>query len=303
MKKKLLLTIAVFAWLINFAQENNGTVFSKHPAIEKTKQLWSAFEKGDKAAFGAFLADSMIAIYNGSPDVQKKEDFLKSIDWWSAEFENLKVTDDSPAYPDAIEYSKGGLWVQDWLLITGTHKKSGINLNLSIHHLYSFNKAGKITSLHLYFNNDLFEAISTSGATQENGKIYINHPYIISVRKLVNAYCSENLAAMTDFYSPGVSFANSTMKWGENMDLTARKKELTESFANTDNIKMRQVGYPDCIYYAKNDSYTVYSWWIWSGTSKADGKKVEFPIMLSHSFDQKGKIVSEEAYYSSNHFK
>jgi hypothetical protein len=303
MKKSVLLFIAICIGLLSYAQENNGTVYSKHPAIDKTKKLWSAFEKGDKDAFGAFLADSMAVIYNGSEIPQKKEDYLKSLDWWFSEFENLKVVDDTPAYPDAIDYTKGGLWVQDWLLMTGTHKKSGINLDLHIHNLYSFNKAGKITGLFMYFNTDQIDAINSSGAIQENGKIFINHPYIITVRKLANAYCAKNLTAMTEFYSPNATFSNSTMNWGETNDLAKQKKELASEFAASDNIKMRQVGYPDCIYYAKNDIYVVYSWWVWSGTSKADGKKVEFPLMIADSFGKDGKIVSEETYYSSNHFK
>jgi hypothetical protein len=303
MQKFLIFSIAMFIGLATFAQENNGTVYSKHPAIEKTKKLWAAFEKGDKAGFGTFLADSMVAIYNGSETPQKREAYLNSLDWWSAEFENLKVVDDTPAYPDAINYTKGGLWVQDWLLITGTHKKSGINLNLHMHCLYSFNKADKITALFLYFNNNQFEAITASGTTQENGKIFINHPYINAVRKYVNAYCAENLADMADNYAPEATFSNSTMNWGDSDDLAKHKKNLEGQFANNDNIKMKQVGYPDCIYYAKDDIYVVYSWWVWSGISKKDGKKIEFPLMISDSFNKDGKIISEEAYYSSNHFE
>ena len=301
MKKILLLTVSVFIVLINYAQEKNGTVYIKHPAIDKTKKLWATFEKGDKAAFGAFLADSMVAYYNGSEDSQKKENFVKSLDWWSSEFENLKVTDDPPAFADAIDYTKGGLWVQDWLLITGTHKKSGIQLNLHMHNLYSFNKAEKISSVILYFDPTQLDEINQSTSTRENGKVYINHPYIISVRKLVNAYCAENLSAMAEYYSPNARFSNTTMKWDENIDLKARKKELEAEFKDNDNFKMKQVGYPDCIYYAKDDYYVVYSWWLWSATRKSDGKKIELPLMLSHSFDKDGKIMNEAAYYSSNH--
>jgi hypothetical protein len=90
---------------------------------------------------------------------------------------------------------------------------------------------------------------------------------------------------------------------GVSSNLEARKKEWESEFAKNDNIKMRQVGYPDCLYYAKDDSYVVYSWWVWSAISKASGKKIEFPVMLSHSFNKEGKVVSEEAYYSSNHFE
>lgn len=303
MKKIFLLVIVIFLGLMSNAQEKNGTVFIQHPAIEKTKKLWSAFEKGDKVAAEALLADSMVAIYNGSEDFQKREIYLKGFDFWPNEFENLRIVDDAPAFPDAIEYTKGGLWVQDWLLMTGIHKKSGIALNVHMHNLYSFNKDGKIAALYLYFDNTQFDAINSSMTTQENGKIFINHPYIITVRKAVNAYCAKNLAGMIEYCSPNISFSNSTMKWGESVDLATRKKELEAVFAKTDNIKMRQVGYPDCIYYAKNDSYVVYSWWVWSGTSKETGKKTEFPLMLAHSFDKEGKIVSEEAYYSSNHLE
>jgi hypothetical protein len=301
MKKILLLIISIYIGLISYAQEKNGIVYVQHPAIEKTKKLWSAFEKGDKSAYGSLLADSMVLTFNGSRDFLKKENYLKSLDWWSTEFENLKVVDDAPAYPDAIEYTKGGLWVQDWLLLTGTHKKSGINLNLHIHNLYSFNKDGKITVLFQYFDNTQFVDIASSGTTQENGKIYINHPYITTVRKLVNAYCVKNIIAVNEFFSPDAQFSNSTMKMGETKDLATRKKGWEAEFAENEHINMKQYGYPDCIYYAKNDNYVVYSWWVWSGTSKADGKKTEFPIMLAHTFNKEGKIVSEEAYYSSNH--
>ena len=156
MKNVLTLALVLLISLGLKAQEKNGTVFNKHPAIDNTKKFLAAFEKGDKEALGAFLADSMVAIYNGSGKPQNREFYLKTLDWWSTEFENLKVVDDAPAFPDAIEYSKGGVWVQDWLLITGTHKKSGINLKLHMHDLYQLNKAGKIASLHFYFNSNFY---------------------------------------------------------------------------------------------------------------------------------------------------
>jgi ketosteroid isomerase-like protein len=303
MKKVLLLIIAIFLGLLSYAQENNGTVYSKHPAIDKTKKFWAAFEKGDKVAFSAFLADTMVAYGNGNTTPIKRENFLKMMDWWFAEFANLKVVDDTPAFPDAIDYKTGGLWVQDWLKITGVHKKSGINLDLNIHNLYQFNKADKIAMMFSYYDNSQLEAIDASMTTKENGKIYITHPLIITVRKGVNAYCAEDLATLTSGYSPNATFGNSTMKWGQSIDLAKRKKELEKQFAETDNIKMKQIGYPDCIYYEKGDSYVVYSWWIWSGISKATGKKTEFPMMLAHTFDKDGKIVDEYVYYSTNHFE
>ncbi len=302
MKKILLIVFVMYVGLTVNAQEKNGSVFIKHPAIETTKKLWSAFEKGDKAAYSSLLADSLVVIFNGSRDVQKKEDHLKSFDWWSREFENLKIKDDAPAFPDAIEYAKGGTWVQDWLLVTGIHKNSGVSLDMHMHNLYSLNKDGKIAAMFFYYDDTQLNDIGSSASTMENGKVYINHPLIAEVRKLVNAYVAKNVAEMSKYYSPNVRFHNSTMKYGQSINLDERKKDLETNFSQMDNVKMRQVGYPDCIYYAKNDGYVVYSWWVHSSTSKADGKKTEFPIMLSHSFNKDGKIITEDAYYSSNHW-
>jgi hypothetical protein len=66
---------------------------------------------------------------------------------------------------------------------------------------------------------------------------------------------------------------------------------------------MRQFGYPDCMYYAKEDNYVVYSWWILTCTAKNSGKKIEIPLMLSNTFNKEGKIVDEMAFYSSNHLQ
>ncbi len=304
MRKILVLTALILFGITSFAQKENGTVFIEHPLIDKTQELWKAFESGDKDAYAAMLADSMVAIYNGNTEnPQKKEATVSRLDRWAEEFENLEVVADAPAYADAIEYKSGGNWVQDWLLIKGTHKETGINLNLKEHHLYHFNEDGKITVIFFYFNNDVFEEISNSLRTRENGKVFINHPYIVTVRKLANAYCAKDLDGMLEIYNTDITFNDMSMDWRESIDLEAQKEILADRFEQYEDIKMTQVGYPDCIYYALNDDYVVYSWWIHSAKSVATGKVTEFPIMLSHTFDKDGKIVQEMAYFSTNHFE
>lgn len=304
MKNILLFTLTLVIGFSVFAQKKNGTVFNEHPNIQKTKDLWAAVIKNDKDAYGALLHDSAVIIYNGQREFfQEKERNVNGIGWWTANFEDFKITDDTPAFPDAIEYEEGGAWVQDWLRFSGIHSKSGIRLDLPMHCLYSFDDDGKITSMHLYFNNDIFEEISNSSTTKENGKVYINHDYITSVRKLANAYCKKDLDAVLEFYNDKANFSDATMKWRDSHDMETQKNTLKERFATYDDIQMKQVGYPDCIYYEKNQGYVVYSWWIHSAKSKADGKVTEFPIMLSHDFNDEGKIIREMAYYSSNHFE
>ncbi|WP_163710030.1 nuclear transport factor 2 family protein [Mangrovibacterium lignilyticum] len=303
MKKLSILFLMVFLMASSYAQKKNGTVYIEHPDLDKVSQLWAAFEIGDKDAFGALLADSVRIDRNGRFFFQPKAEVVKSLDWWAKEFENLKVVTDTPAYADAIDYDEGGMWVQDWMKMTGTHTKSGINLNLRVHHLYSFNDDGKISSIHYYYNNDVFEAINTSGGTIENGKVYIQHAYINVVRKAVNAYCAKDLVALEGFYAEDARFSNSTMKWRESIGWDEVAKSWQAFFDKTDEISFEQIGYPDCVYYAKNDGYNVYSWWILHTTMKEDGKKIALPIMLSTSFDKDGKIDYDMAYYSSNHME
>lgn len=303
MKKLATLILLSLLMTTGFAQKENGKVFIEHPALGKVNQLWAAFEKGDQASYAAFLADTIRVIRNGNMFKQTREEAAKGLDWWAKEFENLKVVADTPAYADAILYDEGGLWVQDWLRIKGRHIKSGINLDLRLHNLYSFNDDGKIASLHQYFNNDIFEAINTSGGTIENGEVYIQHPYIITVRKAVNAYAAKDAATLRTFYAKDARFSSSTMKWRESIGLDEVLEGWKSFWDKTEDIYLEQVGYPDCIYYAKNDEYNVYSWWILRTTMKESGKKIAAPLMLSISFDKDGKITRDMAYYSSNHFE
>jgi len=302
MKNFAVLLILTLAFSTTFAQKKNGTVYNEHPDIEKTRQLWKAFANGDVETYRSFYADSIGLMRNGQYQKIANGNFGNNVTWWKNNIENLSIKDDTPAYPDAIEYADGGIWVQDWLLVTGTHKASGINLDLRIHNLYSFNKEGKIAMLIQYFDNSVFEEISNSNLEKENGKVFINHPYIVTVRKLVNAYAAEDMETLLGFYADNARFGSIEYQWDNSIDLETRKEGIKETFDKIKDIHFKQNGYPDCIYYAKNNRYEVYSWWEYSFTYVESGKKVVMPLMLSHSFNDDGKIVAEQAYYSTNHF-
>lgn len=294
--------LGLSSFLMVSAQKENGTVYIEHEAIAKTKALWAAFVKGDKETFLSFFADSVREGANGIINLRAKKYFGGYIDWWSG-VDQLAVKDDTPAFPDAIKYKEGGLWVQDWLKISGIHKKTGINIDWPVHNLYRFNKEGKIDLIRQYFDNKMFDEINNSQRTIENGTVYINHPYINTVRKLVNAYCAGDIETMTDFYTPKTMFWKSDGKANEFLNLEEKMKENKETFANYNNIKLTQIGYPDCIYYSKDDNFIVYSWWILSCTTKDGKKKSDIPVMLSHDFNKEGKINREFLYLSGTHFE
>ena len=301
MKRILLLLLLGLSVLLVNAQKENGTVYSDHESIAKTKALWAAFLKGDRETYINFFSDSVVSITNGIRSKKPRADLGASIEWWKG-VENLSIRDDTPAFPDAIQYKEGGLWVQDWLRISGTHQKTGINIDLPAHNLYRFDKAGKINLLSQYYSNNVFQEISNSQKTIENGTVYINHPYIITVRKLINALCAKNMLAWSEFFDPKATFFNIMMKTDKVNDFSTQKKEIETIFSNHKSITMNQQGYPDCIYYSKEDYYVVYSWWIVSYETSGGKKKSNVPMMYSHTFNKEGKITSEMCYLNSNHF-
>jgi len=302
MKAFSIFLLCLFLTSTSYSQKKSGTVYSDHEAITKTRELWKTFEAGDADAFLSFLSDTIKVFVNGKKVNSSKERTVSYVNHYRDNYDNVKVKDHKPAYPDAIDYKGAGVWVQDWVKLTAVHKESGIMLDLPVHHLYSFNTDGKITSLHYYFNNDKFEEIYNSHRTTENGTIYINHPHIITVRKLMNAFRAKDIEKWSTFFSPKARFGNSTMKYGETNDLKTQIESYKGSrFLKPETkFKITQVGYPDCMYYAKGDQYVVYSWWLYTEWGK--DKKIVVPFMVDTTFDKDGKIVRDYVWYSNNHF-
>jgi len=76
----------------------------------------------------------------------------------------------------------------------------------------------------------------------------------------------------------------------------ANDKKLLEKF---DLVSVDMVGYPDYLHYEMGDARIVQSWWNFKLVRKSDKKAITMPIFFIDSFDDKGKIVSEIAYYSA----
>jgi ketosteroid isomerase-like protein len=303
MKKLFIAVIAlIFIGGSLHAQKKNGTIYSEHEAIDKTKGVWEAIIKGDKDKYMSFFADSVYMLTNGFPsDKVAIKDDAKNLGWLNAEFENIKVEDQKPAYPDALEYKGDVTWVQDWLIMTGRHIKTGIHLELPIHCLYNFNSDGKITVMSLYFDDDIFEEINNSLEKKLNGKVFIYHPYIVTVRKLMNAYVDGDLETWKGFFAENAVFYNTMTEWGKYRTLEEIMPLQEMQLKSMDKFKVEQVGYPDCIYYEKGGLYVVYSWW--TNTIVKNGKPYTYPFMLTHNFNDEGKIVVEYFYGSSNHME
>lgn len=303
MMKKIstLLILLLFVGASSFSQKKTGSIYSEHETIELTRELWQALVNGDEEKYRSFFADSAYIFDNGiTKPVTPNAKIGKGLADWVGTYDNLKIGDQEPAVPDALEYKEEGIWVSDWLLMTGIHKESGINLKVPIHNMYNFNEEGKITVMIHYFDGSVFEEITAGTTTKGNGKVYINHPYIATARKAMNAFVARDVDTWTSFYSPKARFTNLSLQVNQTMSLEEYKAVMSNMFFREDlKFKVDPVGYPDCIYYAKSDNYVVYSWW--KMMFKKDGEIYEYPFMVSHNFNDEGIIVFEYIYMSTNH--
>jgi hypothetical protein len=133
-----------------------------------------------------------------------------------------------------------------------------------------------------------------SQTEEENGTIYIKHPYIDVVNNSTKAYESQDWASLKDMYSD-------TAKWWisgipEFIPIADAMKMWQSDFVKFDDVKQIPQGYPDYLHYKKGDAMIVQSWWTWSGKSKKTGEVIKAPMVVFDEFNTDGKIVREYIY-------
>lgn len=129
---------------------------------------------------------------------------------------------------------------------------------------------------------------------EQNGTIYIKHPYIQVVMNANKDYVANNFSTVSNYYAD-------TSKWwisglADFIPLTDAVKMWKSDFDNFDNIKQTQMGYPDFLHYTKGDAKIVQSWWIWSGKSKKTGEDIKVYMVMFDEFNAEGKIGREYIY-------
>ena len=298
MKRLLVLLIMGFSSLLVLAQKESGIVYSEHDAIGKTRALWAAMIQGDKEKLCSFFADTVMLVQNDKSSTQLKNEMGGFVDFWKR-FTKAEIKDNPPAYPDAIDYKPGGLWVQDWILCTGRDTMSGINPNMPCHNLYRFNQEGKISLLIQYYQEEQFNEMFRSQQTRENGKIYKNHPLIVTVRKMINALCDEDIEKYLGYFTKKATFWDNTMKYNDKGMTVEQERAMCKDFLTKySDIRFEQVGYPDCLYYDEGNSWIVMSWWTIKYKNRDTKEEISAPIMLTHNFNADGKATGEGAFYS-----
>ncbi len=129
---------------------------------------------------------------------------------------------------------------------------------------------------------------------EENGTIYIKHPYIDVVNKSVKAYEAKDLAALKNMYSDTAKWWASGME--KFIPIADAMKIWMSDFDKYDDIKQAEFGYPDYLHYKKDNSMVVQSWWTWSAKSKKTGEVLKVPMVVFDDFNADGKIIREYMY-------
>ena len=129
---------------------------------------------------------------------------------------------------------------------------------------------------------------------EENGTIYIKHPYIDVVNNASKAYEAQDWVAMKNFYSDTAKWFVSGMT--KFIPIADAMKSWKGDFEHFDSVKQVPQGYPDYLHYKKEDTKIVQSWWTWTGKSKKTGEVYKIPMVVFDEFNNDGKIVIEYIY-------
>jgi len=140
----------------------------------------------------------------------------------------------------------------------------------------------------------LFGIVSFAQNMKKNGTIYIDHPYIGTVNKAVEAYLKKDDATNFKIYADTAKFWSSGME--KSISIKDAIKMWDTDFDYYDSIAIKPVGYPDYLAYDKEGAKVVQSWWRWSGKSKKTGETIKIDFVQFDDFNSAGKITRETIY-------
>nr|WP_315200006.1 nuclear transport factor 2 family protein [uncultured Flavobacterium sp.] len=306
--KNCITMVLLIAVCITYAQKKtNGTIYVEHPAITTVEAMTQASVSGDTDKVAGFLADDF-KYYSGTSTNKddkgmNKTDYLKTVKMWKDNIDYLSIKRFKEAYPDALEYKddkqKDVVWVQTWEEIKGVEKKTGVKIDRPLHRLFTVTKDNKIKMLINYSTSTVGDEINESFADRTNGQIYNHHENINSVRKMIYAFENKDFDKAYAYYDDKATFIDiNSPDIDKQYTLAEQKANDEKMFEIYDLVSIDQVGYPDYLHYELDDARVVQSWWKIRLIRKADKKNIVLPMMFIDTFDDKGKITNEIAYYS-----
>jgi ketosteroid isomerase-like protein len=294
--KKLAIALALIP-VLGWSQVKSGVTYSEHPGYDVVTESYRIWESGTEADLREIYTEDAKIWGPGDDEAGTVDDEVKGMIWWQENFD-ISFTNMDPATPDIIKYKgEKGVWTLDWMIFTGVNKESGDTVSGQLHTANYVNEDGKIEMTLNYFDRESMGAqIQASLGMHRNGRVYDEHPLIDKLNQMVAHFEAGEIEQLTTYFAADATF-NRLSTMGETpLTLEERIETWNASVAQNSVRDLVQYGYPDAVYYARSDSWTVYSWWWANNTNAETGEVTKKFLHLVHNFNSEGKVTSEGVY-------
>ena len=283
-------------------KHNNGKIFDEHPALDIVAEFTKAYTSGDTTTLKALTTEGfkMYNMMNNDPDYTggTRRNLLGQSMWLSNNMVNLKIENRPPAYPDAMEFKGGPVYVYTYEMMTGFDKNNGFKINSPRNSTFIFDESGKKINRLLFSDNTAhFQKYFDSRETKTNGTIYKDHPVIAKVRLLFAHLETGDLDKAFEGYNEGARIYDINDPDQSFISLAAHKEKLAAFMDMYEIVYIQESGYPDVLDY-EGDGKVISSWWDFMLRHKKTGKEVKFKSHNQHWLDDEGVIWREDAYYN-----
>ncbi len=165
--RKILVTIGLFI-AANTAfcqQEENGTIYIKHPNIDAVQKTTKAYLQKDLAALKTLYSDTAKWWASG---MAKNIAIAEAMKLWMTDFDVYDSIDVKQfGYPDYLHYKdQDAKVVQSWWTMTGKSKKTGEWVRVPMFQLDDFNADGKIIRESIYGDFSKWNGASSGNEEQ-----------------------------------------------------------------------------------------------------------------------------------------
>ena len=295
--KKLVLALALIP-LLGWSQVKSGVTYSEHPAYDVITKSYQIWESGTEAELRALYAEEAKIWGPGVEEAGTVDQEVKNMLWWHENFRDIKFTVMEGASPDIIKYKddKEGVWTMDWMVFSAVNKTSGLPVKVNLHSNNYVTNEGEIKmSVNHYDKESAGTQIQASQGMHRNGRVYDEHPIIDTLNKMVAHFEAGEISELASYFSDDADFYRLGVDGKLNLEeRTASWHQAVE--ANSER-KFEQSGYPDAIYYSRDEGqWVVLSWWWVNNTNAETGEETRKYLHMSHNFNSEGKVTREVIY-------
>jgi ketosteroid isomerase-like protein len=177
-------------------QEENGTIYIRHPNIDAVHNTVKAYLGKDAATLKMLYADTARWWASGMP---RSVPIAEAMKLWMADYDVYdSISQKQVGYPDYLHYKdQDAKVVQSWWTLSGKSKKTGEWVRVPMFVLDDFNEDGKIIRESIYGDFSKWNAASSGNDKQALRQV---------MSDLQKALLAGDAAALESIYADGYTF-------------------------------------------------------------------------------------------------